>query len=141
MTQARRARTRALTSRAPQTSLRSLRKDDYAGRPPLGAPPRRSVPRTVFRLWTGIIREPCLRGFPPLALPRLALRPPLVMEADSDPRPPGRGYEPRAQAPHPAPLWLVSGDALGERDGTTIGEDKLLSIFRAAINRKAVYTC
>src|SRR5215510_10778416 len=88
MTAARRARARALTSH-------------HAGRPPLDAPPRRSVPRTVFRLWTGIIREPCLRGFPPLALPRLALWPPLIVEADSDPRPPGLGYEPSAQAPLP----------------------------------------
>jgi hypothetical protein len=42
------------------------------------------------------------------------------MEADSDPRPPDAGYEPSAQAPHPAPLWFASGDALDARDGMTV---------------------
>ena len=39
----------------------------------------------------------------------------------------------------PLRLWLVSGDALGERDGTTIGGDKHESNSCSAINRNAVY--
>jgi hypothetical protein len=61
-----------------------------AGRPPLGAPPRLLGRRTVFRLWTGIICEPCLRGFPSLALPRLTIKVASRSGGGQRPEAPGR---------------------------------------------------
>jgi hypothetical protein len=40
----------------------------------------------------------------------------------------------------PFRLWLVSGDALDERDATTIGEDASLSNIRSTINSLPVYS-
>jgi hypothetical protein len=53
---------------------------------------------------------------------------------------PGVGYQPTRRTPVPLRPWHVSGDALGERDATTIGDGALLSNIRSAINSLAVYS-
>ena len=88
----------------PQALARRLTSHD-AGRPPLGAPPRQFLASDCASDTRADLFPSLEHGRFAPARPGRTAQPgrPLIMGADSDPRPPGAGYEPSPQAPHPAP--------------------------------------
>ena len=127
------APTGARVQRHPSRASDAARRRDRArltshdaGRSPLGAPPRRFL--------APVRRGVKQAGFTVCELASARSGGGLASGASR-----GVVTSHARRTPHPAPLWLVSGDALGERDVTTIGAEKLLSNFDGHVCGHAVH--